>query len=331
MRKIILCVCLLSCFSSSAQGDEKMKKDEAYVEKIKSLFSIRPYVNQNLDLLMMNYNKSDEAGVIYRPATGMNIGGEVAFSFLHFNYQKNLPYLQPSLPGGFNASHQRIGFDMGGKIFGVMMSFQQNRGFYVYNSGVIPDSGYADRDAVVFREDVYSKTFGLDARFTFSNKLSPNAIFDQSERQLKSKGSLSIIMGYRYNIFHGATPFVPEHLQPKYDQSATMRTLWSNTIHFLPGYGYIAAKGYWNIGAFLYSGTGIQIRRYTNADDEKTGLKFPMVLRGKLGVSYNGKYFYAKLAANLDMTSLGMKDANFNWMQSYWEFSVGLRLYKKKK
>jgi len=326
----LLVLLIVTCVGFG-QDKEKMEKDKAYVEKVKSLFSMRPYVNQNIDLLMMNYNKSEEAGVIYRPATGLNLGGEVAFSFLHFNYQRNLPLLQPDLPNDFKPSHQRIGFDMGGKIFGMMMSYQQNNGFYVYNSGVIPDSTYANRDAVIFRKDVYSKTFGLDFRFTFSNKLSPNAIFDQSERQLKSKGAASIIMGYRYHIFHGTTPFIPDHLQIKYLQSATMNTLWANTIHFLPGYGYIAAAGYWNFGIFLYSGTGLQLRKYVNADEDGTAFKFPLVMRGKVGVSYNGKYFYSKLAANVDLTSLGMKDANLNWMQSYWEFSVGLRLYGKKK
>ena len=322
---------ILSPAVLSAQ-EEKKEKDKTYVEKIKSLFSIKPYTNQNIDLLMVNYNKSTEDALWYRPASGINFGGEVAFAFLHFNYQKNLPLFQPDLPDGFKASQQRFGFDAGGKIFGVMMTYQQSNGFYVYNQAMIPDSGYSNREQVIFRNDLISKTFGLDLRLTLSNKLSANAIFVQSERQLKSKGAISFIFGNRFNDFHGSSPFVPPHLQSFYPESATVKEIWTNTIHIMPGYSYIAVAGYWNFGLSLYSGTGLQIRKYfTTTDEDKLALKIPFLTRGKAGVSYNGKFFFTKFAVNFDFTTLGMKDANFRWMQSYWEYSLGLRLYGKKK
>ena len=132
MRRLFLYTFIFLSVPMFAQtGKDKNEKDKQYVEKIKSLFSLRPFVNQNIDIFSVNYNKSDESAVLYRPATGMNVGGEIAFSFLQFSYQRNVPFLQPELPLGFEPEHQRIGFDMGGKVFGLAMTFQKNSGFYV--------------------------------------------------------------------------------------------------------------------------------------------------------------------------------------------------------
>ena len=330
MRKLSLIGLLLVPLIGFSQEKPKKEKDKQYVEKVNSLFSIRPYVNQNIGLLTLNYNKSQESPVIYRPATGLNIGGDIAFKFIHFNYQKNLPLLQPDLPSGFKPSHQQVGFDMGGRIFGMAMSYQKNRGFYIMNPGVIPDSLYADPNRSRFRQDMSSTTFGLDFRFTFSNKLSANALFDQSERQLKSKGAFTILIGERYHTISADSAFVPEHLRGHYVQSATLRKLWVNNVQVLPGYGYIGVAGNWNFGLFLYAGSGLQFCKYFNDTEDKLRIKFPLAGKGKAGVTYNGKFFFTKLSATVDYTSLGMKDANFRWIQSSWELAFGLRLYGKK-
>lgn len=302
-----------------------------YVEKLKPILSIRPYTNQNIDLLFLNFNDSEVSPLMYRPATGLNVGGEIAFSFLHFNYQRNLPLLQPSQAGNMEPTHQRIGFNIGGKIFGMEMTFQKNRGFYLMNPKSIPEI-YQSSSDVLYRPDMTSTTFGLDFRFTFSNKLSANAIFDQSERQKKSKGAFTIIIGDRFHSFHSGDPILPLYTRTDYVESSTVNKIWVNNLHFQPGYGYIAVAGNWNFGLFLYTGGALQLRKYFDKpnDIEKLGVRIPFILKGKTGISYNGDYFYARLTGTADYTTLGMKDANFSWFQSYWELSVGLRFLKKK-
>lgn len=327
MKRIVLIACLLSGFGISAQ---EKQKDILYVEKVNSILSLRPYTNQHIDLLMLDYPKSETSPLLYRPATGLNIGGEIAFSFLSFNYQQNLPLLQPDVPDYLKPSHQRIGFNMGGKIFGMEMTFQKNKGFYLMNPDAYPAVNDIQLDDAQYRPDLTSTTFGLDFRFTFSNKLSANALFDQSERQLRSKGAFTIIVGNRFHDFHSSTPFVPWLSRSDYEISGTVDELWVNTIHVMPGYGYIAAAGKWNIGLFLYSGSGLQLRKYVNNLESKLGVRFPMALKGKAGIAYQGKYLYSRLTANGDLVSLGMKDANFKWLQSFWEFSIGLRFYGNK-
>jgi hypothetical protein len=267
---------------------------------------------------------------MYRPATGINVGGEIAFKFIHFSYQKNLPLLQPGVPDGFNASHQRFGFDMGGRVFGVEMDYQKNKGFYIFNNTIIPDSAYSDPSIVNNREDLSSVSFGLNMRFTFSNKLSANALFDQSERQLKSKGAFTMIVGDRFHNFTADSAFIPTFLEANYNQTKGVNQIWVNNFQFLPGYGYIAVAGKWNIGLFLYSGTGLQIRKYFNETDDKLGLRIPFIAKGKGGISYNGRNFYTKLSAMANYSTVGMKDADIKWLQTAWEFSIGFRFYENK-
>jgi hypothetical protein len=327
LNKQLLLLAVFCCsLAGMAQEKDKKEKDKAYVEKVNALFSTRPFVNQNIDLFTFNYPDSEESTLLYRPATGLNVGGEVAFKFLSFSYQKNLPLLQPGVPENFKADHQRIGFELGGKIFGLGIDYQQNSGFYVLNPSILPPDAIGSQ----FREDMNSKTFGTSLRFTFSNKLSANALFDQSERQLKSKGALTFIMSNRFHNFTADTAFIPPVFAGNYAESATTDRIWINSLQFMPGYGYIAVAGNWNIGLFLYSGTGLQIRKYFNETEEKLGLRVPYVAKGKGGISYNGKFIYAKLFAMADYTTVGMKDARIGWLQSSWEFSIGFRLYGKK-
>ncbi len=309
--------------------EKEKEKDEQYVEKVKSLISFRAFTNHHLDLFIQDYPNSGQTPMLYRPATGLNVGGEFAFSFLHFNYQKNIPYGQPTFPDGSTPSHQRIGFDLGGNIFGMNVSFQKNRGFYLLNPTDYPFQKDDDFNDIKYKPSMTSTSFGVDFRFTFSSKLSANALFNQSERQLKSKGAFSLIFGDHFHELNDPNPFVPDSLKPFYAETASTNKIWVNTFHVMPGYGYIAVAGKWNIGLFLYSGSGIQLRKYFNEDGDKLNLKIPFVVKGRTGITYNGRNFYTRLTASGDLTSLGMKDADFRWMQSFIEFSVGLRFYGK--
>ena len=106
MRKLLLIGLLMSPLCLLAQKGIPKEKDKLYVEKLKPILSIRPYTNQNIDLLFLNFNDSEASPLMYRPATGLNVGGEIAFSFLHFNYQRNLPLLQPSQAGNMETRKQ---------------------------------------------------------------------------------------------------------------------------------------------------------------------------------------------------------------------------------
>jgi hypothetical protein len=334
MKKIIfgflvLSVCSVS-YSQEKNKKEKKEKDKAYVEKIKALFSLRPFVQQNIDLLTFNYKNSNDPALLYRPATGINVGGSVSLSFLSFSYQRNLPLFQPAVPDTFEAKHQRIGFDLGGNILGFSFDYQQNNGFFIWNGTEHLDTSLADPGSVLYREDIQSRTIGTSFRFTFSNKLSQNALFDQSQRQLKSKAAFCLILGNRFHGFKAADPFIPNHRIADYPLSGKLNVIWINNTFIMPGYGFIGVKGYWNVGAFIYSGSGLQVRKHFSAMDDGWSFRFPLMGKFKGGVSYNGKFFYAKLFAMADYIKTGFKESKSNWLQTSWEFSLGFRLYGKK-
>lgn len=331
MRAIVFIICLFISFGSLSQEKTKKEKDKVYVEKIKALFSLRPFVQQNIDLFSIGPKEGSTPSVLYRPATGLNVGGSVSFKFLSFSYQRNVPVFQPYVPADFEAKHQRIGFDMGGNIFGFGFDFQQNNGFYIWNGAAIQDSLLVDPDAVKYREDIQSRTIGTNLRFTFSNKLSQNALFDQSQRQKRSKGAFTMIVGNRFHGFRANSPFVTPDQSSAYSGTEEVNRIWFNTTHVMPGYGYIGVKNYWNIGAFAYVGSGLQLRKYFTEVGDGIGFRFPLMSKVKAGISYNGKFFYAKLFAVADYITTGFQDANLGWLQTSWEFSIGIRLYGKDK
>lgn len=328
IKVILLSICVLVASLNNASAQKK-EVDNAYIEKMRPLISFRPFTNHHLDALILNYPKSVESPLMYRPATGLNVGGEFAFSFIHINYQRNIPVLQPDFPDGTKPYHQRLGLDIGGNVFGVNMNFQRNKGFYLLNKSAYKYDIPVDDNSVEFRSDMNSISYGVDFRFTFSTRLSANAIFNQNERQLKSKGAFTLIVGDDYHKILGGGPLLPDSVQFHYSESADVHKIWVNNFHVLPGYGYIAVAGKWNFGLFLHTGSGLQIRNYEGFSTDKTGIRFPFIAKGRTGITYNGRNLYTRLTATGDFTTLGMKDANFRWMRSFIEFSIGLRFYAK--
>ena len=86
-----------------AQDKSLKVKDRQYVEKMRPILSFRPYTHQNIDMLFLNYKESNLAPMIYRPATGLNIGGEIAFSFFTFQLPKKRSFIATGATSGYAA------------------------------------------------------------------------------------------------------------------------------------------------------------------------------------------------------------------------------------
>lgn len=334
MRKIGLIVLSVLCVQvlfSQDQGD-------AYVEKIRPLIGLRPFVQQNVDILTITDKRSTFDPFIYRTAATANVGIEFSFKFMRFAYSRNVPFLQSSLPADFNPRSQNFALDMGGRVFGIYAEYRENIGYLIQNQGLVSDTLYASSDArsnQIYRPSYRSQSLGFGMRWTFSTSLSANALFNQTERQKKSKGAFTFMVSNRYHNVEipGNEFFMPVEVVDSFPITANSRRIWINNIQFMPGYGYIAAagEGKWNMGLFLYTGSGPQIRKVFNKDGTtETKVKFPYIVRAMPGVCYNGKFWFSRLSAQLDYSTFGMDDARMGIWNASWEFSFGIRFYEAK-
>ena len=291
---------------------EKKEKDDTYVLKYDPLISIRPFSEQNFDYLVIQSDDQQYIPLYYRAVSNFNFGGQFSFKWMSFTYAKNLPLFLPELPQKFQPDYNNYGFAINGRIFGMTLSYTTYDGFYTENTDYIPDN---ISEEARFRSDISSQNLAADFRFTFSDKVSAKAIFDQSERQIKSAGAFTMQFCERYHNFND------------FEETDELQRLWVNNIQIMPGYGYVAVAGNWNFGLFMYVGSGIQVQKYYTDNEEDLSLKIPTLGQVRGGITYNSKYFYARVTGNGNYTSLGMKDARLRWFTSSWELSMGLRLY----
>ena len=303
---------------------EKKEKDDTYVLKYDPLISIRPFSEQNFDYLVIQSDDQQYIPLYYRAVSNFNFGGQFSFKWMSFTYAKNLPLFLPELPQKFQPDYNNYGFAINGRIFGMTLSYTTYDGFYTENTDYIPDN---ISEEARFRSDISSQNLAADFRFTFSDKVSAKAIFDQSERQIKSAGAFTMQFCERYHNFAGIEHLVPWYHFNDFEETDELQRLWVNNIQIMPGYGYVAVAGNWNFGLFMYVGSGIQVQKYYTDNEEDLSLKIPTLGQVRGGITYNSKYFYARVTGNGNYTSLGMKDARLRWFTSSWELSMGLRLY----
>ncbi|MFT4680098.1 MAG: hypothetical protein ACI9RU_001785 [Litorivivens sp.] len=328
--RVLLFTLLIAISYSAASQDEKIKpKDEEYVEVIQPLIGLRPFVQQHIDFFTIGDKEGRENSLAYRSASGLNIGGEFMFKFLRFSYQRNIPLKQPIQAGDFTPRFQQFGFGIEGRIFGMNMSYSEYSGFVLQNEKLLTDTLYSDLNAEKYRSDIRARSFNASMRWTFSKNVSAKALFEQSERQLKSAGAFTFLIAERFVKFQNDSSFVPFYERAGYSETGDMTEMWINNVQFMFGYGYVAAfgQGNWNMGLFLYTGSGPQVRQWTDDRGEHRHWKFPAVVKGRGGLGYNGKYVYTRLTAEMDYTTIGMTDSRMRWWEMFWEFSIGIRLY----
>jgi hypothetical protein len=330
-----------SSTAAAEDGDGKKKKrDEAYIQEIQSIIYARMFFNQYVDLYTINYRASLEPAMYYRPPTGMNMGAEFAFKFINFSYQRSLPLFRPDLPDGFKTTLNQVQTNLGGKMFGIHSNYLKYKGLYIMNESVLTDTAYANPDDVRFRQKMSAMQYNLDFRFTFSKKFSSNAFLNQNERQLKSMGAFTFMIGNRYNRFDADSAIIPPNLRNAAfgSEFGIYDEMWSNTVHIMPGFGYIFVKGFWNFGLMTYQGVGLQMSKYffvadTNPwNSESSMWAQPSVLGDyKLLISYNGKYVFGRFYTGMEYLTMGTKFAKTRWLRTSVEFSIGARVLKKTK
>ncbi|MCB0761809.1 MAG: DUF4421 family protein [Flavobacteriales bacterium] len=330
---ILFCTLIGLLANATKTNAQKEGKDRQYVEPINPLIAIRPYIKQNVDFYTIGDRDGEMKPLMYRTASGVSFGGQFTFKFFNFSYERTMPLLQPKLTESFQPVYQQFGLGFEGRSFGMSFNLAEYKGFVLQNRSQIPDSLYSDVESVVYRQDMRAKSFNAALRFTFSRSVSAKALFEQSERQKRSAGAFGMMLAEKFVELRSDSSFVPAHIQDQFSETATMNRLWINNIQLMVGYGYIAAAadGKLNAGLFMYTGSGPQIRQWSGDDGRKRSLRFPAVAKVRAGLALNGKYIYGRIIGDFDYTTMGMKDSRMRWWETYWEVSVGFRLYSNKK
>lgn len=203
------------------------------------------------------------------------------------------------------------------------LSYKRTKGFYLENTRDFDPSWSPGKPYVQIPALVFTQYRGATA-YNFNKEFSVSAITSQSERQLKSAGSVIAQFLYRYYITDDQSPISPTGFTQKadnlelllgagYHYTFVLDQQWYASLGLTPNIGYI----------FSWLDTRSQTSTYKS---DQTNFMFRF--DGRAGLGYNGRRFFA--AAYLHWQNAGFRQqhttAHTKDDYAIFQVSAGYRL-----
>ena len=287
LRQLILVI------SVSAFGQ---KKDTLYVENYSHKINIKTSLELEEQILKVtNLNTLNDYSL------GQNEVGKLAFS-LNYNilgikvgFSPNFLKNDFNLKGPSKFRHYRLRVYFP-KLY-QQFYYYRTKGFYVKNTEDYIENWEKGKDPYLQMSNLNTLEIGGETRYYFSNKFGYRAIFSNTERQLKSKGTWMGLLKYNYSKIN------------KTSNDYFMLDDESYNISLMGGYIYnlIFDKKKYLFGQITPS-VGLKyvknMHDNSNGGIEKDHFLIPNVgLRTRLGLGYNSSKFYYGLSLLITSTT----------------------------
>lgn len=292
IRYIIVLFFLFGLFTLKAQKDSSLTKNKSiYIEKYDRLIGTKLSLNNDIEIFTV---EAGDYKLILAPNTAVKTSLSVDYRFISFA----LSYAPEFLPGNNddNSKGRSKIFSFGfmiqpGKIV-QRAEIERIGGFYVQNtSDFIPDF----EEYIQIPELIYSALQGSTG-YNINSKYSLKAITSQTERQLKSAGTIIPELKYRYYVIDN---------QESIDGSVSS-TQKSNNMEIIAQckayYTLILHKNWFLTGKISFGGGKIYSLLKTRFADGKYKTESNNTIwrgEGQLAFGYNTKRIFAGIEANL--------------------------------
>ncbi|MDO6739070.1 DUF4421 family protein [Wenyingzhuangia sp. 2_MG-2023] len=194
----MLFICLIS-FSLFAQ-----KKDTLYVESFSHKINIKTSLEtegQSLDLI--NQNTLDNYSLMQNEVGKLALSLNYKIIGLKLGFSPKFLENDASLKGATEYRHYRV------QLFFPKLYHQfyyyRTKGFYIKNTDDYVDNWKEGEDPYLQLTNLNTREIGGETRYYFSNKFGYRAIFSNTERQIKSKGTWLATVKYYYSKINKPT------------------------------------------------------------------------------------------------------------------------------
>jgi hypothetical protein len=292
----------------------------------------------NISLFTYNARNSfsyDSKGKIdYQPNEYLGIGIKVMHKWLGLAYVYAPTNLQEKSKG--TTKYSNFTLNSYGKKIGMDFYYLNYDGYYIANTNQIPELKNNNKPYVI-RPDISTTSIGSNLYYIFNHKkYSYRSTFLQNEIQKHSAGSFLINGAFSYYNINADSSIVPTNLGPnnKIDADASIRKGDFYSICLMPGYAHtfvIKEKFFITLSAFL--GANFQQQQYYVGNESSDKNKFIIAPKAsaRVGFGYNGKRFYAGLAAIGDNYTLPLgANEKLNYLMGNGTFYFGMRFNSTK-
>jgi hypothetical protein len=300
--------------------------DTNYVQKFKSLFSVKGFLlnngfqytitPQNND--NFSHKELNNARIFYSasipPVTGvsLNIKG-VGLTYI-FKFTDDYLDTTSRIRSGF----KQFGINMYGNKFGFEAFYQDYSRFYFHYKG----------DEILLKNynaDIRAYQFGGSLIFINNGKkFSYNAAFNQNVFQKKSIGSSLTVFALKYSEIT-SDHLIPDSVKKYFSEYPDLRSNRNYAFIFQQGYAYNLVKNSWYFSNALFVGVGLQNQVYEASTFKKNKIGVPLSARAKSSAGYNGKIFFGGIYANADIAQSKIKPLETLSFQYTYGLYIGLR------
>ncbi|UII28439.1 DUF4421 domain-containing protein [Fulvivirga maritima] len=219
--------------------------------------------------------------------------------------------------------------DFQGNIYGRKwcfdITYQKYRGFYINNADqVFPD--FDSQGIYPLRRDLGIRKVILNGIHIFdSDRYSFRAGYNQSERQLRSAGSVLLITSLNNTKIEADSSLLPIEIGDHFGEDANLVNGEFSAFSLLPGYGYTFVKKYFYFNINAAVGAGLQYQEYYLNEEYKSDfvLESKVNLRASLG--YDHENFFFGATAIYDNGSMQLEDARISSATGNYKFFIGYR------
>ncbi|HSR38460.1 MAG TPA: DUF4421 domain-containing protein [Phnomibacter sp.] len=291
LLSLIGCCLITIAVAQTGAKDSSAPRQKEWIEAMDNYINLR--LSQNRDVEEFVVDQGNQRYVISPNISSITRLG-FSYRFLSFGYNFIAKFLPGNDDDDIRGSTKASGYDLGFNFskWQQELSYSKTKGFYLENTSDFNPS-WQQGDPYLLVPNLEYKNFQGFTGYKFNPNFSFPALVSQTERQLKSAGTLMPTLLYRYFIIDDKTALTGTNSSQK-----------SNSFEALIGIGYyytfVVNKNFY-LALGVRPAAGMVFTKLTtrlpsgNTVTHQDNFVFRMNARA--GVGYNGERFFAGIYA----------------------------------
>lgn len=315
---------------------------EADTNYVRSHNKYAIYATSGISLNKIGLDLYKGAGVLFEPNTKLQFGGGIVLSGMkRFNILNlfdlnfmNGTSIELTFPIATNSA------DTHGETTG--MDFQMNgcilQGTFIYNLSYVNLKGFYLRDPNAFNtapkvlgSDIGLMIWGGDLTYVLNNKkMSHSSVFNLSNKQIKSTGSVLFNIGYRQTKIEADSTLKYQINTHETPSTMSVKSSDCRSPFIGIGYGYtstIKRDFYFHISTIirLHYQQGTYIYTLDKQEEQRDDRPFVGGLNYKIGMGYNTSEWFAGLSVVSDISYNKIDVMRLDYEVGKLRLSIGKR------
>ena len=292
-----------------------LKSVTDYIMYYDTAFSITLNTNSEIDYYTVGGND-----FFYDIRPNISVSNKLSFSYRFISF--GIGFTPKFYPGNNDDNLQghtkafSLGFNLSKKHFLQEIKYSKVKGFYLHNTDDTDSNWVKGKDPYIQFPDLEVKTIRGVTGYKFNPNFSINAISSQSEKQLKSCGSVISFLRYDYYNIDNKT-------NQRSNNFTTTLTLGYMYSLVLGSKFYITAGGFPGGGINYYK----VFTKMNGQETESSNTRGAFRLSGKSGVGFDNDRLFAGADFSFTHESHKQKDSSVTSQlnRAYFQFFFGYR------